>query len=78
MKEEHTFWHKSIKTEENSQSSWVPKRKVWFKHNDDKDLGKKKVEPWTRKEFDERVKGPKRIATEEDLARLKRWAKTWE
>ena len=41
MKEEkgHTFWHKTIKTEEHSQSSWAPKRKVWFQKNDDTKLG---------------------------------------
>jgi len=42
MKEEkgHTFWHKSIKTEEHSQSSWAPKHKVWFQKNDDSKLGR--------------------------------------
>ena len=37
----HTFWHKSIRTEEGSKTSWKPKGNVWFKHNDDSTLGKR-------------------------------------
>lgn len=46
----HTFWHKTIKTEEGNQSSWKPKSKVWFQHNDDSTLGKELRDIKTQRE----------------------------
>lgn len=40
MTEKHTYWHKSLKTEEAGHGvKWKSKRKVWYQKNDDSQLG---------------------------------------
>lgn len=50
--EKHTFWHKTIRTEENSQTSWKPKGKVWFQHNDDSKLGKEDLVDMSKRDIE--------------------------